>query len=87
MPRTNLCCTGWRRLDRLHSLLLQDAIPDDATLSPGTTSTGLNLVESVNGVGALAGRALSDSTAAGSTFISLLNDYTDPDDGWSDKFT
>lgn len=55
-------------------------------LSPNTVSTGLNLIQSVDGVGALAGRTLSDSGAAGSTFTSLLNDYTDAD-GWSDKFS
>lgn len=82
-----LYCTGLHWVHRLHFLSLQDAIPDDATLAPSTTSTGLNLVQSVNGVGAFSGRALSDSTAAGNTFISLLASYTDADDGWSDTIT
>ena len=70
----------------MHLAIPQDNIPDDATLSPQTTSSGLNLIQSVDGVGTLAGRTLSDSGAAGNTFRSLLNDYTDAAN-WSDKFT
>lgn len=65
-----------------HSLLSQDNVPDDPPLS----NTGLNLIQSVNGVGSFTGRTLSDSGAAGSTFVSLLADYTDAD-GWGDAIS
>lgn len=57
---------------------------DDLDLAPNTTSSGLNLVPSFDGVGDFAGRTLNDSQATGP--FSLLNDVVDPS-GWRDLFT
>lgn len=56
---------------------------DDTTLSPNTTESGMNLIQSEDGVGTFAGRTLSSSAATGPT--SLLNNYADAS-GWSDTY-
>ncbi len=51
---------------------------------PSTIKSGLNLVQSVAGVGAFTGRALTSTAATDAS--SLLFTRTDPD-GWKDTFT